>query len=129
MLRHHQVVLLRSIDALLTVDGSHAELDLVARATLAYLANSTEAAGDDVVLAVVLGAPLPVRVLLVDFRAVPLHPHDVARHADDLVLVVHLVEAMRVARRDDVLILIGKPSDHHVSGARSALSYDSWVHD
>ncbi len=60
MLRHHEVVLLRSVDALLTVDGSHAELDLVARAALADLANSSQAAGDDVVLAVVLGAPLPV---------------------------------------------------------------------
>ena len=78
MLRHHEVVLLRSVDALLTVDGSHAELDLIARATLSNLADSTKTAGDDIVLAVVLGAPLPVRVLLIDFGAVPLHPHDVA---------------------------------------------------
>ena len=111
------------------MDCSHAQLHIITRGALAYLADAAQAVGDDITLTVTLIAPLPVRVLLIDLGTRAFHSDDVAAHADYLVLITHLVVAVRTRSLYDVLVLVSKSPHHHIGGSGSALLYVLRMHD
>lgn len=127
LLRHHKIVSLRAVNALLRLDAANTELVLHANAHLTDRANSADGSREVVAVTILLQITRPVLVLCRDLGRVALHPNHASADTDDLVLIDNLAEVLISLH---VVPLVGQATHHHVGRLASrALCHDAALHD
>ena len=107
LLGHHEIILLRSIDTLLRLNGANSELSLL-HISHANLPNLTES----ILTNEWLDVPLSILgIFWRDFGTVTFEPNHSARNTNYLVLIIRRWVLLRLA-----LTLISHSSYHHISG-------------
>lgn len=142
LLRHHQIVSLRSVDTFLTLNRSHAKLSLLNTAN-SDLTNRSDASNSGTALSTkVLDVSRPILVVLArNLGTVAFEANHTSTYTYDGILILATLIARRLAdawarslprvlaaHQLVVLSLVSETSDHHVGRLRrvgGALSHDT----
>lgn len=117
LLRHHEIVLLWSVDSFLTLDGPHSILRVLG--TSSDIADGANASNSSwhILLAILLDGPWPVRVLATDLWTIALKPNHASTDAHYSVIIVGVEILTRILCYltvvDIILSLISEPPTHH----------------